>query len=177
MPDYVAQLIGRPLARLGLEPSEAHDDLVSCPLMYEDGTVLSLAIMCIASRGWFGRETAMLVVSFVALDSHTRVVRTYSCETMAVPTGPGDLPFIVRLSSKVRAIAWSVAATSNMGECVSIPGLISGRLNRNRKVRMEHACVYNEGGCGRTTYKPQIITGHRKAPPVLLPKRSAQAVH
>ena len=50
MPQYVANAVRMPLVRMGLQPSEAQDDLVSCPLEYEDGTVLSLILMCIAKR-------------------------------------------------------------------------------------------------------------------------------
>lgn len=36
MPEYVAELVRLPLARMGLEPNEAKDDIVTCPLAYED---------------------------------------------------------------------------------------------------------------------------------------------
>jgi hypothetical protein len=121
MPEYVAELIRMPLARMKLEPSEAEDDIVSCSLTYENGAVLSLVVMCIAKRGWF-RETPLLVVSIVELDDNTRAVQVHSRETMAVPTGPDDLLFVLRFSSMVRAMAWTLAATSDVGECVSLPG-------------------------------------------------------
>jgi hypothetical protein len=121
MPEYVAQLIRLPLARMKLEPSEAEDDIVSCSLLYENGSVLSLVVMCIAKRGWF-REKPMLVVSIVALDETTRAVQVHSSETIAVPTDANDVLFMIRLVAMVRASAWTVAATSNMGECLSLPG-------------------------------------------------------
>jgi hypothetical protein len=121
MPNYVAELVRLPLVRMDLEPSEAEDDLVTCPLLFEDGTVLSLVVMCVAKRGWF-REKAVLIVSVVSLDENSRAVQVYMRDTMDVPSGPSDLPFAIKLSAKVRAIAWSLAATSNMGECVSLPG-------------------------------------------------------
>jgi hypothetical protein len=121
MPEYVAQLIRLPLARMKLEPSEAEDDIVSCSLLYANGTVLSLVVMCIAKRGWF-REKPMLVVSIVELDANTRAVQVHSRETMAVPTDPNDVPFMIRFVAMVRASAWTVAAISSMGECVSLPG-------------------------------------------------------
>lgn len=121
MPEYVAQLIRMPLARMKLEPSEAEDDIVRCSLTYENGAVLSLVVMCIARRGWF-RDRPLLVVSIVELDDNTRAVQVHSRETMAVPTAPDDLPFVLRLTSLVRAMAWTLAVTSDMGECVSLPG-------------------------------------------------------
>lgn len=121
MPEYVAQLVRMPLTRMKLGPSEAVDDIVSCSLVYENGTVLSLVVMCIAKRGWF-RETPMLLVSIVELDDNTRVVQVHSRETMAVPTDPDDVPFVLRFTAMVRAMAWTLAATSNIGECVSLPG-------------------------------------------------------
>jgi len=121
MPEYVAQLIRMPLARMKLGPSEAEDDIVSCSLAYENGTVLSLVVMCIAKRGWF-REKPLLVVSIVALDDNTRAVQVHSRETMAVPAEPDDMQFVLRFTSMVRAMAWTLAATGNVGECVSLPG-------------------------------------------------------
>ena len=121
MPEYVAQLIRMPLVRMKLEPSEAEDDIVRCSLAYENGAVLSLVVMCIAKRGWF-RDKPLLVVSIVKLDINTRAVQVHSRETMAVPTSPDDLPFVFRFTSLVRAMAWTLAAISDMGECVSFPG-------------------------------------------------------
>jgi hypothetical protein len=123
MPEYVAQLITLSLVRMGLTP-DAEDDLITCSLIYEDGTELSLVTMCIAERGWF-RERPMLVVSIVTLANDTRPIQVHAQGTMPVPTGPNDFPFLVRLSAKVRAAAWSLAATSRMGECVSLPGRTS----------------------------------------------------
>lgn len=120
MPEYVAQLIRLPLTRMKLEP-EAEDDIVNCSLVYENGAVLSLVVMCIAKRGWFSK-TPMLIVSIVELDDKTRSVQIRSRETMAVPTDPDDLTFVLRFTAMVRAMAWTLAATSDMGECVSLPG-------------------------------------------------------
>jgi hypothetical protein len=39
MPEYVAQLITLPLQRMGLQPSDAQDDLIRVPLQYEDGAL------------------------------------------------------------------------------------------------------------------------------------------
>ena len=61
MPDYIADLVHMPLIRLGLDTFSG-DDLITCPLTYEDGTELSMAIMCVANRGWF-REKAVLLVT------------------------------------------------------------------------------------------------------------------
>lgn len=121
MPDYVAQLIRMPLARMRLTPSEAEDDIVSCSLVYENGTVLSLLVMCIGKRGWF-REKPMLAVSIIELNDDTGTVKVHSSETTDVPTDSSDLPFTLRLTAMVRAMAWTVASVSGMGECVSLPG-------------------------------------------------------
>ena len=124
MPEYIAQLIRLPLVRMRLQPSEAEEDVINCSLLYENGTVLSLVAICIAKRGWF-RERPLLVVSIVKLDDNTRAVQVYYKETMAVPTDPDDVPFTLRFTAMVRAMAWTVAATSNMGECVSLPGRLA----------------------------------------------------
>jgi len=121
MPRHVAQLITLPLESMGLQPSDAQDDLISCPLHYEDGTVLSLVVMCIAERRWF-RETPMLVISAVTTEGSRTAIKVHFRDTMKPPNGPSDVAFTVRLSAKVRAIAWTIAATNGMGECLSLPG-------------------------------------------------------
>lgn len=121
MPAYIADLVRMPLARLGLDPSDAADDVVTCLLTYEDGSELTVVVMCVGQRGWF-REKAVLLVSVAELDQNTRATRVHFRETMPVPKGPHDLQFAIQFSAKVRAIAWSLAATSGMGECVSLPG-------------------------------------------------------
>jgi hypothetical protein len=105
-----------------LNPSEAVDDLVTCPLLYENGSVLSLAVMCIGRRRWLYWETATLVISIVELHETTRIARVFSNKTMAVPTDPNDVPFLLSFSACVRAMAWTLAVTGNMGECMSLPG-------------------------------------------------------
>jgi hypothetical protein len=122
MPAYVAELVRLPLARLGLDASSAEEDMITCPVSYENGSTLSVVILCVAKRGWFNREKTMLLVSFVELDASTRVVQTFSNELMAIPTGQSDLLFTVRLAAKIRATAWSLAATTGMGECLDLPG-------------------------------------------------------
>ena len=56
MPEYVEKLISVQLTLIGLHP-KTQDDVIVCPLMYEDGSALSLVTMCMAKRGWF-REIA-----------------------------------------------------------------------------------------------------------------------
>jgi len=46
MPEYVAKLISVQLTLIGLQPT-MQDDITVCPLMYEDGSALSLITMCI----------------------------------------------------------------------------------------------------------------------------------
>lgn len=120
MPAYVAELASLPLMRLGLDPMSG-DDLITCPLKYQDGTELSVAILCIATRGWF-REKPMVAFSLVKLDEHSRAVSVYIRKVRPYPTGPHDLSFSVRVSALVRAMAWAHAVTGGMGECVDLPG-------------------------------------------------------
>ena len=122
MPDDIATLVRIPLARLGLDPSDVTDDMVMCSLDYEDGTVVSMIVMCTAERGWFNRIKPVISLSFAELDANTRVVKVHFNETIPVPTGPSDLQFLVRFAAKVRATAWALAVTGGMGECLSLPG-------------------------------------------------------
>ena len=121
MPEHVAQLITMPLERMGLRPSDVQNDFISYPLQYEDGTVLSLVVMCIAKRGWF-REKPVLIISAVTQEGSPRTAKVHFRDSMDYPAGPDDLPFALRISAKIRAIAWTIAATGDMGECLSLPG-------------------------------------------------------
>lgn len=120
MPDYVADLIVTTLNRMRLEPIY-EEDFISCGLLYEDGTALELIVMCVAKRRWL-RERPLLTLSAISRGNLTRAVQVHLRDTMDVPDGPNDLQFMVRLVAKVRATAWSLAETSRMGECLSLPG-------------------------------------------------------
>lgn len=121
MPEYVAELVRLTLVRLSLHPEPLQDDMVTCSLSYENGTVISLVVMCVAERRWF-RERPAVLVSFVELDQDTRATKVYHTETLTAPTGPGDFPFILHLATKVRARAWTLAVTAGLGECLDLPG-------------------------------------------------------
>ena len=118
MPEYVAKLISVQLSLIGLQPT-TQDDMTVCPLMYEDGSALSLIAMCIAKRGWL-RETPMLVVSIVGLDQDTRVVQTYFKELMTVPANDSDIPFVMRYVTMVKSMLVTHAKVSNMGKLVNL---------------------------------------------------------
>jgi hypothetical protein len=122
MPAYIASLVRTPLERMGLDPSDVTDDMIICPLVYEDGTVVSIVVMCTTQRGWFNRIKSVASLSFVELDEHARILKMHFNENMPLPTGPDDLPFIMRFAAKVRATAWALALTGNIGECLSLPG-------------------------------------------------------
>lgn len=120
MPNYVTQLLTMQLTRMGLQP-HAEADTVTCTLLYEDGSALSLIVLCVAKRRWL-RECPMLALTIASYDEGTRATDFYFNELMDVPSGPTDLRFTVVLASKVRAMAWSLAASGNRGKCLSLPG-------------------------------------------------------
>lgn len=120
MPTEVAALINLPLLGLGLEVDDETEDMVGCSLLYEDGTEISLLILYVSERKWF-RERKALVISFVTLGSDSRVTKVFHRETIAVPNGPHDVRFMFYLSSRVRAVAWTLAVIGGMGECVDLP--------------------------------------------------------
>ena len=122
MPEYVTELLKLTLVRLELHTADTGEDAVTVPLRYEDGTELSVVILCVAQHRWLRREQPMILLSVVELDSNTQAVQVFARELMPVPSGPDDFPFMVRLSAKIRATAWSIAATSGFGECMSLPG-------------------------------------------------------
>src|SRR3954454_16571501 len=114
MPEYVAKLTNMSLTLIGLQPT-MQDDMTVCPLVYEDGSALSLITMCVAKRGWF-REKPMLVLSIVELDQNTSVVQVYFKHLMAVPVDETDVPFTLRYSSMIKAMLVTHAKVSNMGK-------------------------------------------------------------
>ncbi|AZO57056.1 MULTISPECIES: hypothetical protein [unclassified Mesorhizobium] len=121
MPGYVAELVKLCLAKLGLIPSDGHKDIITASLLYEDGTELSIIVMCRAQRSWF-REKPILAVSIAKLDTSMRATDIYFRDVMPVPHSPSDLQFLLAFSANVRAMAWTVSATNGMGECISLPG-------------------------------------------------------
>lgn len=118
MPSYVAELITAPLRRMALDPFIG-DNLVTCPLLYEDGTELSFSVICMKRTSWF-RSSSEVVVSLVHLDDRTKHVEVFFRDVIPFPTGPHDFPFSVRISSLMRAMAWAVARTAGMGVCVDL---------------------------------------------------------
>lgn len=119
MPGYVADMVILPLRKLGLDPLHG-EDLITCPLRYEDGTELSIAIWCVAQRGWF-RQKPMVAVTLMELAGDMRVVRVYLRDVLPCPTRLNDMSFFIRVSALVRAMAWAHATTGNMGECTDLP--------------------------------------------------------
>jgi len=118
MPEYVAKLTNMSLILIGLQPT-MQDDITVCPLLYEDGSALSLITMCVAKRGWF-REKPMLVLSIVELDQNTRVVQVHFKQLMAVPVDETDVPFTLRYSSMIKAMLVTHAKVSNMGKLINL---------------------------------------------------------
>ena len=119
MPEYVADLIHMPLTRMGLDPFRG-DDMITCSLMYEDGTELGVAFICVSKRGWF-RERAVLLVSLVQVHHDTGAVTVHTRNTIECPRGPHDLEFVMLLPKLVSVIAWTHAARGGMGECADLP--------------------------------------------------------
>jgi hypothetical protein len=126
MPDYVAELAKLCLAQLGLVPSDEHKDIITASLRYENGTELSVIVMCLAQRNWF-REKPVVTVSIARSDAGMRAPDIYFREVMPVPYGPSDLQFLLALNTNIRAMAWTVAATAGIGECISLPGRLTMR--------------------------------------------------
>lgn len=121
MPDSVTELAKLGLTQLGLVPSVEHKDIITASLRYENGTELSVIVMCLAKRSWF-REKPTVAVSIAKLDASMKATDIYMREVMPVPYGPTDLQFLLALNTNIRAMAWTIAATAGMGECTSLPG-------------------------------------------------------
>lgn len=120
MPGHVSDLVHMCLTRMGLDPFRG-DDMITCPVMYEDGTELSIVFMCVPKRRWF-REDTVLLVSLVQLDRDNGPVVVHVKKTIDCPSGPHDLQFVMTIPRLVRLIAWSHGIRADTGECVSLPG-------------------------------------------------------
>lgn len=118
MPYYVASLTTLQLTLIGLQP-QTRDDIVFCPLMYDDGSALSFVTMCVAKRGWF-RETPTLVLSIVELDGSTRIAQVYLRQDMPLPVDENDVQFLVRYGAMVKAMLVTHAKSSNMGKLTNL---------------------------------------------------------
>ena len=118
MPEYVAKLTSLSLSLIGLQP-ETNEDVIICPLIYEDGSVLSLITVCVAKRGWF-KETPMLALSLAQLDEDTRAVTVYFKQLMTVPSDDSDLPCMLRYSAMVEAMLETHAKLGEMGKLLNL---------------------------------------------------------
>lgn len=120
MPDYVAELVKLCVTQLGLNPSDEHKDVITAPLRYQDGTELSVVIMCMAQKGWF-REKPMVSVAIAKLEASMRATDIYLREVMPVPYGPSDLQFLLALNTNIRVMAWTIVASAGLGEFLELP--------------------------------------------------------
>lgn len=118
MPDHVATLTDQSLTLIGLQP-ETLNDVTVCPLLYEDGSALSLVTMCIAKRGWF-YEKPMLTVSLVGIDEETKIVKVYLKQLMVPPIDDTDVQFLMRYGAMVKAMLGTHSRSSNMGKLVNL---------------------------------------------------------
>ncbi|MDB5605101.1 MAG: hypothetical protein JWP25_2001 [Bradyrhizobium sp.] len=118
MPEYVTKLTSMQLTLIGLQP-KMQDDVMICPLMYEDGSALSLLTMCVAKRGWLHKKP-LIALSLVELDGNTRVVQVYFKELMTVPVNDSDVTFLLRYGTMVKAMLVTHAKVSNMGKLVNL---------------------------------------------------------
>lgn len=121
IPLFVAALVRTQLQSMRLLPNDVTDDMILCRLDYEHGSA-SIIVMYTTEQRWFRRTKPVVSLSLVEQDSQTRAVKVHFNETTPIPSGPNDLQFSLRLAVKIRAMAWALAATTNMGECVSLPG-------------------------------------------------------
>lgn len=121
MPDYMADLVSLALNRLGLAEVETDDDMVTCPLVYEDGHQLAFTVLHVAKRGLLGGEKRLSMLSLYEVDDNGRPTLVHLRDLKPAPTGPHDLPFMVQISASIRSMAWAVAAAAGHGECVDLP--------------------------------------------------------
>ena len=121
IPLFVAVLVRTQLQSMGLMPDDVTDDMILCRLDYEQGSV-SIIVMYTTEHRWFRRAKPVVSLSLVEQDENTRAVKVHFNETMPIPSGSSDLQFSLRFAAKIKAMAWALAATTNLGECASLPG-------------------------------------------------------
>lgn len=118
MPRWVAELITLPMHQLGLTVTAIEQNVISCPINYEDGTEVSVLISCVARKRFLIQDAKFVSVTFAIMGSEYEVRRILHQDTMALPANSSDISFVFKLSAKVRAIGWSLAGTTEMGRCV-----------------------------------------------------------
>lgn len=121
MPDYMADLVSLALVRLGLSEVKTGDDMVTCPLAYEDGHQFAFTVLHVAKRGLFGGEKRLSMLSLYEVDDEGEPTLVHFRQLKAAPTGPHDFPHMVQISASIRSMAWAIAATAGHGECVNLP--------------------------------------------------------
>ena len=121
-PSSVADLVLLALNRMNLSGADFQEDMISCPLEYENGTEISLIIICQAEAGgWFRNEKPVVSFSFVELNDEQKIIRVLDTDKLDFPTSPQDLMFLTKFIARVRAIGWTIAAVGQMGECLNLP--------------------------------------------------------
>lgn len=119
MPDYMSDLTKLALVKLGLDQIRTADDVVTCPIFYEDGTEVVFAILHVTVQRWFTEER-MALVSFCEVDETGKPTAIHFRDLMAAPSGDHDLHFLIGIGAKVRSMAHAVAATAGHGACLSL---------------------------------------------------------
>ncbi|WP_290886926.1 hypothetical protein [Hoeflea sp.] len=92
MPAFVAKLITEEVLRLGLEPNIQGGDVVFAPLTHEDGSELSLVIMCIGERRWFHTKASIKSQLGIRLKT-LRKARTLTLVELAALSGSLPRPY------------------------------------------------------------------------------------
>lgn len=121
MPEYVYDLVKLPLMRLGLSPARTEQDTVVCQLRYDNDAELLLVVKYTTERSWLGWQKQRLHVSIVDPAAVIGQAPALMSDQMVSPSSPSDLPFTAKLSAKVLATVWALAATGRTSECSNLP--------------------------------------------------------
>lgn len=121
MPPAMVDLIRLPFLQMGLQPIYEGDDMVLCPLHYEDGTEVHVVVMCVRQSRLLLPDKQYASVAFAVLGEGMEIRTMLHKDRLPIPKGTHDLQFVLKLSTMVRATAWTIADIAGMGDCIELP--------------------------------------------------------
>lgn len=118
--DELSDLLALPFLLLKLEPQTNDRNLVRCPLHFEDGSVVHVVLMYTTKKRLLLGTKERISVAFAVLDQGSSVQSVFHRSELPVPIGNHDVRFCIKLSALIRAVAWRLYQTTDMGRCTEL---------------------------------------------------------
>ena len=119
MPQAVQDLILLALNRMGIQKTSVTDDVLAADIYYEYGTELSILILCVVQRKLLFKNKPAILVSISQRDRAGQIEKVFDQDFIPYPRSANDLPFVIRLSAKIKTLAWYTGQAYGFGPCLT----------------------------------------------------------